>query len=119
MQNHEQMKDVELPRAEIIAQLNDQLRQHGKGGIVLVTRGVMSLPGFDPLTVTAALAGYEDFDSDNDPHGERDFGDLTLWDHDLLFKIDYYDKELKFGSVDSADAKITHRVLTVMLAADW
>ena len=119
MHDHEQMKGVQLPRAEIIARLNDLLRQHGEGGIVLVTRGVMGLPGFDALELTKALANYQAFDRDNNPHGERDFGDLTLWGHDLLFKIDYYDNELKFGTDDPADAEITRRVLTVMLAADW
>ena len=118
---HKQEMDncVQLPRAEAIAQLNDTLRKTGKVGTVMVTQSVVSLPGFDPEALAAALATYDGFDPDNDPHGERDFGDLTLWGTDLLWKIDYYDADLQFGSDDPADSSLTTRVLTIMTAADW
>ena len=110
---------VELPRAEAIARLNDQLRKIGTGGMVVVTKAVTKLTGFDAPTLMSALANYDGFDPDNDPHGERDFGDLTLFGTDLLFKIDYYDADLRFGSDDPADPMATKRVLTIMTAADW
>ena len=112
-------KTSDLPRAEIIARLNDQLRTSGTGGRIMITQGVQRITGFDPAVLTQALATYAGFDSDNDPHGERDFGDLTLWGWDLLWKIDYYDPALTFGSEDPADPEKTCRVLTVMLATDW
>ncbi|WP_139797485.1 DUF3768 domain-containing protein [Novosphingobium sp. B1] len=31
----------------------------------------------------------------------------------------YYDKNHKYGSDDPANAEVTRRVLTVMLASDW
>ena len=40
MLQHEMKNCVQLPRAEAIAQLNDQLRKTGAGGMVMVTRGV-------------------------------------------------------------------------------
>ena len=110
---------VPLPRAEAIAQLNDTLRKTGTGGTVMVTEGVVSLPGFDAVVLSAALANYEAYDPDNDPHGERDFGDLTLFGTSLLWKIDYYDADLDFGSDDPANSSITRRVLTVMLTEDY
>ena len=110
---------VQTPRAEAIAQLNDKLRRHGHGGSIMITRGVHNLQGFCPLALHAALAHYEGFDRHNDPHGERDFGDLTLFGADLLWKIDYYDKALAYGSEDPADPAITHRVLTIMLASEY
>lgn len=110
---------AKLPRAEAIAQLNDNLRKTGEGGTIVVTRGVSSLKGFDRRALTAALAAYDSFDADNDPHGERDFGDLKLFDADLLWKIDYYDKDRKFGSDDPADPNVTTRVLTIMLVTEW
>ena len=110
---------VTLPRAEAIAQLNDTLRRTGVGGTIMVTRGVMGTNGFDRSVLIAALASYDRFDADNDPHGERDFGDLELFEAELLWKIDYYDKEHQFGSDDPADASITSRVLTVMLASEY
>lgn len=108
-----------IPRAETIARLNDALRQHGRGGAVMVTRGVRTLPLFEPAELVQALASYNSFDPDNDPHGERDFGDLTLFGHDLLWKIDYYDPSLRYGSDDPADPSKTQRVLTVMLASEY
>ena len=36
-----------------------------------------------------------------------------------LFKIDYYDASMDFGSEDLADLSKTTRVLTIMLAEDW
>lgn len=108
-----------LPRAEAIAQLNDNLRKTGKGGRILVTRGVCALPGFDQDTLLNSLAQYDGFDVDNDPHGERDFGDLTLFGTTLLWKLDYYDQQLTFASPDPADEAVTIRVLTVMLESEY
>lgn len=110
---------AEVPRAEAIARFNDQLRKTGTDGTVMISQGVRAITGFDTATLAAALANYDEFDPDNDPHGERDFGCLTLWGHDLLWKVDYYDHELKFGSDDPADPEVTHRVLTVLLASEW
>lgn len=110
---------AQLPRAEQIAQLNDTLRQIGTGGTVVVTRGVMNLTGFDAAALTEELAKYDDFDPDGDPHGERDFGCVSWLGADLIWKIDYYDSALEFGSDDPADPMITKRVLTVMLAREW
>ena len=106
-------------RIETIARLNDCLRQHATGGIVVVTRGVRSLPGFSVPTLLTMLKEYEDFDEDNDPHGERDFGDLEFDGQDLLWKIEYYDANGLHGSPDPADTRVTQRVLTVMLATEW
>lgn len=110
---------VQTPRAEAIAQLNDTLRKTGSGGAITVTRGVRLLPGFCPMAIMSELGAYSRFDPHNDPHGERDFGDLTLFGEDLLWKIDYYDDTLTYGSDDPADPAKTQRVLTVMLAGDY
>ena len=115
----EQERCALVPRAEQIARLNDALRQRGEGGGILLTRGVQTLDGFCPLELMAALAGYDGFDPDNDPHGERDFGDLELFGADLLWKIDYYDPDCRYGSDDPADPKLTVRILTVMLAEEY
>ena len=108
-----------VPRAEAIALLNDTLRKTGTGGSVMITQNLQRVTGFDPIVLAKALADYSGFDADNDPHGERDFGDMTLWGYDLIWKIDYYDKDLKYGSDDPANPEVTRRVLTVMLASDW
>jgi hypothetical protein len=109
----------DMPRAEAIARLNDKLRTTGTGGQVMVTRGVSTLEGFNASELMAALKAYDGFDADNDPHGERDFGDLTLWGEDLLWKIDAYDKSYQYASPDPADERVSNRGLTVMLASEY
>ena len=108
-----------FPRAEMIAKLNDRLRKDGHGGQLVVTTGVMGLSGYDSRELLRALATYDSFDADNDPHGERDFGDITVFGTDLFWKIDYYDLQLEYGSPDPADPHVTVRVLTVMLEREY
>ena len=107
------------PRGEEIARLNDELRKTLCGGHFMVTRGVRSLPGFSAEELIRAVAAYDSFDVDNDPHGERDFGDVTLCGATLLWKIDYYDHQLQYASPDPAVAGVTVRVLTVMLESEY
>lgn len=108
-----------VPRAEQIARLNDQLRKTGVGGQIVVTRGVHALEKYDFPALLDALGQYDQFDADNDPHGERHFGDMDYLGAELLWKIDYYDQELIWGSSDPADPNVTTRVLTIMLAEEY
>lgn len=109
----------ELPRAERIAQLNDQLRINGKGGRIVMTKGVQALTRGDAAELLRALGAFDDFDADSDPHGERDFGLIDFDGAELLFKIDYYSPDLLFGSNDPADPTVTQRVLTILLAEEY
>ena len=118
MKTDHDIRTATLPRAENIARLNDALRKACDGGTIMVTQSALVLNGFDRSALLAALASYDGFDVDSDPHGERDFGDFSLFQTDLYFKIDYFDLDLKFGSDDPADASITRRVLTVMTEQD-
>jgi hypothetical protein len=36
-----------------------------------------------------------------------------------MFKIEYYDENMEYGSPDPADAKLRRRVLTIMLAGEY
>lgn len=109
----------EVPRGEVIARLNDALRKSLSGGHIMVTRGVRALDGVNSRAMLRALATYDAFDADNDPHGERDFGDIELCGTTLLWKIDYYDRELTYASPDPADESKTVRVITVMLESEY
>lgn len=107
------------PRAETIARLNDRLRVTGTGGAIVTTSGIRALPGFDAAMLMEVLQRYAAFDYDNDPHGERDFGALTVEGNRVFWKIDYYDKRLEAGSEDPSSAEATTRVLTIMLASEY
>ena len=108
--------DVVLNR---IRDLNDQLRTTGRGGQVLVAQGLLAFGADFVARAISAVANFSDFTPDNDPHGEHDFGAVTVSGESVFFKIDYYDVALTAGSEDPADAAITRRVMTVMLAADY
>lgn len=110
----------ESPCAEHIAQLNDELRKSGRGGQIVITRGVHELTGADIGDLLTAVAAFNRFDCDCDPYGERDFGAFDFKGRKLMWKIDYYsDATFRFGSNDPADPDITHRLLTVLLAEEY
>lgn len=114
------MNDVQAKgRAGKIALLNDALRKTGFGGNVLVTSGIQRYGPKFVTEVILAVRRFDAFGKDNDPYGERDFGSLSIRDQPILWKIDYYDRNLEFGSEDPADVQKTQRVLTIMLAEEY
>jgi len=77
---------------------------------------------------------YDAFTPDNDPYGERDFGAIYRdaggrWTtsypaqgkavEKVFWKIDAYDRALRFGSEDPANPAVTRRVLSIMLASEY
>lgn len=102
-----------------IRQLNDQLRQTLGGGTVVMTAGVIALGEARQLEILKAIATFNDFNPDNDPYGEHDFGALVVGGERLFFKIDYYDLSLTNHSPDPTDPSVTQRVLTIMLAEEY
>ncbi len=104
-----------------IRELNDAFRGEGPGagGRWVLTRGVLGLGAELVACAVRAVRAFNRFDDDNDPHGEHDFGSLTLCGDTLLWKIDYYDHDLEHGSEDPADPAVTSRVLTIMLAEEY
>ncbi len=65
------------------------------------------------------MRAFSDFDDDNDPHGEHDFGVVEMRGYKCFWKIDYYDADSEMLSPDPADPDVTRRVLTVMLADEY
>jgi hypothetical protein len=105
--------------ADAIRELNDRFRTTMTGGQVLMTAGVNALPSDVKAMVIRRVATFTDFNADNDPHGEHDFGSFTLAGRKFFWKIDAYDVEMRFGSPDPADPAKTTRVLTIMLAEEY
>jgi hypothetical protein len=102
-----------------IRELNDRLRWQALGGRVVVTPGIQALGPDGIRQVLAAVARFDDFTEDNDPWGEHDSAILTVNGHRVLFKIDYYDRDLRWHSPDASDPAVTRRVLTIMLAEEY
>ena len=59
MNNDNEADCEKLPRAEIIARLNDILRKSCEGGTVVFTRNVRGLEGFNAPDLVKALAEYD------------------------------------------------------------
>jgi hypothetical protein len=111
-----------VPNAErtaAIRQLNDNLRRTGEGGRTVLTRGLLALPTDELAMALRAVANFDAFRGANDPYGEHDCAVLSAAGHQIMWKIDYYDPELEHHSLDPADASITSRVLTIMLAEEY
>ncbi|GJE42186.1 DUF3768 domain-containing protein [Methylobacterium soli] len=99
--------------------LNDILRRSLSGGTLMLSAGIVALGRERQQAILSAIAAFDDFNSDNDPHGEHDFGALEAAGKCVFFKIDYFDRALARASPDPADSSVTARVLTVMLAHEY
>jgi hypothetical protein len=107
-------------RAKRIADLNDNFRKRlVTGGRTYMTAGVNAKGAEFVSKALAKVIAFDDFNADNDPHREHDFGSFELDGEKLFWKIDYYDLAAEFGSEDPTDPKKTLRVLTVMLAEEY
>jgi hypothetical protein len=108
-----------LSRTDRIRQLNDAIRTTFTGGRVLMTEGVAGLPSDVKGNVLLSVRTFADFDRENDPRGEHDFGSFEVGGATYFFKVDYYSADMQGGSEDAADASKTTRVLTIMRADEY
>ena len=109
-----------------IRELNDTVRTADTAigallanGQLVITRGVAAHGNDFIDRAVSAVRRYRDFAPENDPYGEHDFGIFELDGETLNWKIDYYDRELRYGSDDPSDAEKTRRVLTILLAEEY
>ena len=106
-------------RKNRIRLLNDELRHCRSGGQLLVTQGICNLGKYIMPKVIEEVCRFNNFNEHNDPYGERDFGALRVAGHNINWKIDYYDLQMKYRSPDPSDASVTLRILTIMLASEY
>jgi hypothetical protein len=81
-----------------IRALNDAFRRSFSGGNVVMTAGVDELPDMVKAEALKRAATFCDFNEDNDPHGEHDFGAFELCGRKFFWKIDYLDRAMEYGS---------------------
>ena len=102
-----------------IRELNDQLRISHTGGTLVTTPGVLALGIYLNQAILIAIAAYDDFDEDSDPFGEHDIGLVEVAGQEVLFKIDYYNNDLRFHSPDPADPAVARRIMTIFLPEEY
>ena len=105
--------------AERIRALNDELRKTGAGGKTYLTPGIIAKGADFIAKVTAAVQAFDAFTDDNDPWQEHDCATLDVDGETVMFKIEYYDENMEYGSPDPADPHVTRRVLTILLAEEY
>jgi len=103
--------------AKTIALLNDFARTTLTDCRLVITQGIAALDDLE--SVIAAVRALDAFTPRNDPYGEHDFGAIEHAGQTIFWKIDCYDLDLLMHSPDPADATVTARVLTIMLAQEY
>ena len=102
-----------------IRDINDWFRCTLEGGAVLLTACIVALGDETQARIIDAVRTFDEFTSENDPHGEHDFGALEVEGERIFFKLDYYDLTRAMHSSNPADPSVTERVLTIMLASEY
>lgn len=112
------MSDV--TRRAIIARLNDEFRESAGNGWVFLSRMIAAFPVPTAGEIINAVSAFDNFTPDNDPFGEHDCAALTVGEHRIVWKIDYFrDKRSGEDDPDPADPTTTLRVLTIMLDEEY
>ena len=129
------MMDDEQKKTRI-RELNDLARHRmGIACNVMMTPGIAALEADRIEQILHEVEMFKDFTEDNDPHGEHDAGFLylneaglwvTRWTDErrrasvsVMWKIDYYDRALQYGSEEPWNPGVTARVLTIMLTSEY
>ena len=108
-----------------IAQQNDKFRKlvfyrPQPNGKLVYTQGIAGLDDESIKSIFRVVASQTEFDAENDPHKEHDFGSVEIPNTPKVFwKIDYYDsKACEYGADDPASPS-TYRIMTLMLASEY
>jgi len=75
---------------------------------LLLTRGIAGLGVEDVHKILMKVKNFDEFNEDNDPYGEHDFGSFDYNGEKIFWKIDDYDGEDGWNLI-----------LTVMFASEY
>lgn len=103
----------------IIRSLNDQLRRDFSSGVAVMTPGVAALGADAAERIFRTIAHYDDFHHANDPWEEHDMGMFEAEGEKIMFKIDYFSKDMTMHSPDPANPAVTTRVITILLSSEY
>lgn len=102
-----------------IALQNDNFRKHLSQGTLVLTQGIRSNTKEDLEAIITKVRTFDNFDENNDPYNEHDFGAFDYKGKRIFWKIDYYDQEFLYLSPDVSNPRVTNKVLTIMYAKEY
>ena len=109
---HDRIRPIGNAMARKIAMRNDRLRSRipciAKPDMLVITRGIAALGDEAVTYILTKVKMFSDFNEDNNPWGERDFGSIEYEGKKVFFKIDDY-----------AGHEGYELVLTVLLASEY
>jgi len=82
---------------------------------VVLTEGVAESK--DREEVITKVRNFNDFNEDNNPYGENDFGKVTVNKTNYYFKIDYYDQNFEYG--EDPYVSPVSRAMTIMRTDEY
>ena len=115
-------------RNAVIAQQNDRFPQTWGAdftipGQIVSTQGIAAEPVEWRVALMVAVMRFSAFTADNDPYGDHTFAgvDVTFEGETkkVFWKIDLYDNDLKYGSEEPENPKVTTRVMTLMFPHEY
>jgi hypothetical protein len=107
--------------AKKIRDLNDSFRRnpHKGGGRLALTAGIVAEGDVFVQKCIETVRRFDAFNDGNDSWQEHDVGAFEVDGIRCFFKIEYYNTSMRYHSPDPADAKVTCRTLTIMLADEY
>ncbi len=102
-----------------IALQNDNFRKHLSQGTLVLTQGIRSNTPDDLKEIITKVRTFDNFDENNDPYNEHDFGAFDYKGKRIFWKIDYYDQKFLYLSPDVSNPRLTNKVLTIMYAEEY
>ena len=102
-----------------IALQNDNFRKHLSQGTLVLTQGIRSNTKEDLKEIITKVRTFDNFDENNDPYNEHDFGAFDYKGKRIFWKIDNYDQEFLYLSPDVSNPRVTNKVLTIMYAEEY
>lgn len=84
---------------------------------LVLSEGVAALDQEILSEVITAVREFSEFSPDNDPHREHDFGAVEVAGTKYIWKIDYYDREWRYGA--DPYMELPSRLLTIMKASEY
>jgi hypothetical protein len=117
------MASDKIRTAKKIADVNDLFRSTmlmSPRHKIVLTAGVAGLREQEPEVfqeLLTAVRCFDDFNDDNDPNREHDFGAVEVEGERYFWKIDYYDKDFEYG-LDPHE-ELTNLLMTIMYADEY